>query len=60
MRVGKRGNDWHFNHFLNPRQTSPGSNMPAYPWLFEKDSRREIPARQDRRPSPSSACHGPP
>ncbi|RYD48661.1 MAG: cytochrome-c oxidase, cbb3-type subunit I, partial [Verrucomicrobiaceae bacterium] len=31
MRVGKRGNDWHFNHFLNPRQTSPGSNMPAYP-----------------------------
>ncbi len=36
MRVGKRGNDWHFNHFLNPRQTSPGSNMPAYPWLFDK------------------------
>ena len=35
MRVGKRGNDWHFNHFLNPRQISPGSNMPAYPWLFE-------------------------
>jgi len=35
MRVGKRGNDWHFNHFLNPRQTSPGSNMPNYPWLFE-------------------------
>jgi cytochrome c oxidase cbb3-type subunit I/II len=38
MRVGKRGNDWHFNHFLNPRQVSPGSNMPAYPWLFEKDA----------------------
>ncbi len=38
MRVGKRGNDWHFNHFLNPRQTSPGSNMPAYPWLFEKET----------------------
>ena len=36
MRVGMRGNDWHFNHFLNPRQTSPGSNMPPYPWLFEK------------------------
>ena len=36
MRVGLRGNDWHFNHFLNPRQTSPGSNMPPYPWLFEK------------------------
>jgi cytochrome c oxidase cbb3-type subunit I/II len=38
MRVGKRGNDWHFNHFLNPRQTSPGSNMPAYPWLFDKET----------------------
>lgn len=36
VRVGKRDNLWHFNHFLNPRQTSPGSNMPAYPWFFEK------------------------
>ncbi len=35
MRTGKRGNDWHFNHFMNPRQTTPGSNMPNYPWLFE-------------------------
>lgn len=38
MRVGTRGNDWHFNHFLNPRQTTPGSNMPAYPWLFNKQT----------------------
>ncbi len=38
MRSGKRGNDWHFNHFLNPRAVSEGSNMPAYPWLFDKDS----------------------
>jgi len=36
MRSGLRGNDWHFNHFLNPRDISPGSNMPAYPWFFEK------------------------
>jgi cytochrome c oxidase cbb3-type subunit I/II len=36
MRTGKRGNDWHFKHFLDPRQITPGSNMPAYPWLFEK------------------------
>ena len=36
MRIGKRGNDWHFAHFLNPRSMSPGSNMPAFPWLFEK------------------------
>ena len=46
MRVGKRGNDWHFNHFLNPRQTSPGSNMPAYPWLFEKPADvKALPAK---------------
>ncbi len=38
MRVGKRGNDWHFNHFLNPRGPSPGSNMPAFPWLFDTDT----------------------
>ena len=35
MRGGKRDNLWHFNHFMNPRQTSPGSNMPPYPWLFD-------------------------
>jgi len=28
--------DWHFNHFYDPRSTSPGSIMPAYPWLFER------------------------
>ncbi len=37
MRLGIRGNDWHFNHFLNPRLISGDkSNMPAYPWLFDK------------------------
>lgn len=35
MRSGKRDNLWHFNHFMDPRQVSVGSNMPAYPWLFE-------------------------
>jgi len=37
-RVGDSQPDarWHYNHMLNPRSTSPGSNMPAYPWLFEK------------------------
>ncbi len=39
MRVGIRGNEWHFNHFLDPRRISgEKSNMPAYPWLFEKDT----------------------
>ncbi len=36
MRGGKRDNVWHYNHFMDPRQTSDGSNMPPYPWLFEK------------------------
>jgi cytochrome c oxidase cbb3-type subunit 2 len=26
--------DWHERHLKNPRDTSPGSIMPAYPWLF--------------------------
>ena len=36
MRIGKRDNVWHFNHFLNPRQLNVDSNMPNYPWLFDK------------------------
>lgn len=33
-RVGGKYNDnWHFNHMIDPRDTSPGSIMPAYPWL---------------------------
>ncbi|QTN32791.1 cytochrome-c oxidase, cbb3-type subunit I [Akkermansiaceae bacterium] len=36
MRSGKRDNLWHFNHFWDPRQTSPGSNMPPYAFLFSK------------------------
>jgi cytochrome c oxidase cbb3-type subunit I/II len=35
-RVGGKYNDaWHFDHMLDPRAISPGSNMPAYPWLFD-------------------------
>jgi cytochrome c oxidase cbb3-type subunit I/II len=46
MRVGKRGNDWHFKHFLDPRELSPGSNMPSYPWMFEKHTDvKALPAK---------------
>lgn len=46
MRIGRRDNLWHFNHFLDPRQTSPGSNMPPYPWLFEtKTDFKSLPNR---------------
>ena len=29
--------DWHFRHMKDPRETSDGSIMPAYPWLIEED-----------------------
>ena len=34
---GKYNNNWHFNHMLDPRLTSPGSIMPQYPWLLKDD-----------------------
>ena len=41
-----RGNDWHFIHFLNPREMDAKSNMPAYPWLFtEKTDFKSIPGK---------------
>lgn len=30
---GKYPDAWHFNHMIDPQSTSPGSIMPAYPWL---------------------------
>jgi cytochrome c oxidase cbb3-type subunit I/II len=30
---GKYPNLWHFTHLMDPRSTSPGSNMPSYAWL---------------------------
>ena len=36
-RVGGRySDDWHRAHLYNPRDVVPESNMPAFPWLFEK------------------------
>ncbi len=35
---GKYPDSWHFQHMMNPRAISPGSNMPNYPWLFENDA----------------------
>jgi cytochrome c oxidase cbb3-type subunit I/II len=31
---GKYPDSWHFLHMRSPRETSPGSIMPAYPWLY--------------------------
>ena len=37
-RVGQRySDDWHRAHMYNPRDVVPESNMPAFPWLFDKE-----------------------
>jgi cytochrome c oxidase cbb3-type subunit I/II len=32
---GKYPTLWHYTHLMDPRSTSPGSNMPSYAWLSE-------------------------
>ncbi|WP_341225916.1 cytochrome-c oxidase, cbb3-type subunit I [uncultured Arcticibacterium sp.] len=39
---GKYPNSWHYNHMLDPSSMSPGSIMPAYPWLFDNDVDTEL------------------
>ena len=35
-RVGRKYSDlWHYRHMIDPREISPGSNMPPYPHLAE-------------------------
>jgi cytochrome c oxidase cbb3-type subunit I/II len=34
---GKYPDSWHLRHMYDPTSTSPGSIMPAYPWLLKKD-----------------------
>lgn len=34
---GRYPDSWHYNHMLDPESMSPGSIMPAYPWLFDKN-----------------------
>jgi cytochrome c oxidase cbb3-type subunit I/II len=34
---GKYPNSWHYNHMRYPKDMTPGSLMPEYPWLLEDD-----------------------
>jgi cytochrome c oxidase cbb3-type subunit I/II len=34
---GLRSNAWHYTHMIAPKDLSPGSLMPAYPWMAEDD-----------------------
>lgn len=37
-RIGGKYNDnWHFNHMIDPRSTSPGSIMPRYSWVVKNN-----------------------
>jgi cytochrome c oxidase cbb3-type subunit I/II len=43
---GKYPNSWHYFHMRDPRQISPGSTMPDYPWLFtDKTDAAALPAK---------------
>lgn len=33
---GRRSDLWHYLHMEDPQSLAPGSNMPAYPWMMEK------------------------
>lgn len=48
-RVGSMySDDWHYAHLLDPRSVVPGSNMPAYPWLFSTELNLEVTPRKLR------------
>lgn len=34
---GKYPDSWHYNHMYDPTSTSPGSIMPPYPWLLDRE-----------------------
>ena len=45
---GKYPDSWHYNHMLDPSSMSPGTLMPSYPWLFEKELDTEIMPKKIR------------
>jgi cytochrome c oxidase cbb3-type subunit I/II len=43
---GKYPSLWHFNHMRNPRDVTPGSIMPNYPWLYTDNTNVDILPRK--------------
>jgi cytochrome c oxidase cbb3-type subunit I/II len=43
---GKYPSLWHYSHLLDPRSTSPGSNMPTYRWLLPAHIDAPLAARK--------------
>ncbi len=51
--------DWHLAHLYQPRSVSPGSVMPAYPYLFEVKKKSSVMASETTVPiSPEYAPPG--
>jgi cytochrome c oxidase cbb3-type subunit I/II len=44
----KYPDSWHYNHMLDPTTMSPGSIMPAYPWLFDDEVNKEVTPKKIR------------
>lgn len=45
---GKYPHSWHYNHMYDPTSTSPGSIMPPYPWLLERELNTSLTADKIR------------
>lgn len=45
---GKYPHLWHVRHMENPRSTSPGSIMPTYEWMLEKEANLDVLPRKLR------------
>ncbi|MBO9562280.1 MAG: cytochrome-c oxidase, cbb3-type subunit I [Niastella sp.] len=45
---GKYPDSWHYNHMLDPQSMSPGSIMPSYGWLFDKQVDTSLTAAKVR------------
>jgi cytochrome c oxidase cbb3-type subunit I/II len=62
---GPTGAAWHYQHMEDPRVTSPGSIMPAYPWLMTQNTdTNALPGRIGALrkvgvPYPTGYEHGP-
>ena len=50
--------DWHLAHLYQPRSVSPGSVMPAYPYLFEIERKANV--RASEVTVPLSSDYAPP
>lgn len=43
---GKYPSIWHYHHMFDPRQITPGSTMPNYPWLYtDKTDVKALPRK---------------